>query len=164
MTADGARGPLEFPPIRSLADRVPLAGGTTMPRLGLGTYRSAEGEEVEQEVACALEIGYRGIDTASLYGNESGVGAAIRASGIPRGELFVTTKVWDDEQGYAGTPRAGRAPSESATSWSTISRRSRPWRPCRLRSTRSSTTPSSSSLSFGSTAGPAGSSCRPGRP
>jgi methylglyoxal/glyoxal reductase len=94
---------LDFPPIRSLADRVPLAGGTTMPRLGIGTYRSADGSEVVDEVSFALEIGYRGIDTASMYGNEVGVGRAVAASGINRADLFVATKVWNDEQGYKGT-------------------------------------------------------------
>ena len=103
MTSDIPAYPPGFPPIRSLADRVPLTNGTSMPRLGLGTYRSADGAEVEHEVSFALELGYRGIDTASLYGNEVGVGRAIAASGIAREELFVATKVWNDEQGYEGT-------------------------------------------------------------
>ena len=94
---------VDVPPIRSLADRVPLTGGTTMPRLGLGTYRSADGEEVEHEVAVALALGYRGIDTASLYGNEAGIGRAVAASGVSREKVFIATKVWNDEQGYAGT-------------------------------------------------------------
>jgi diketogulonate reductase-like aldo/keto reductase len=74
-----------------------------MPRLGLGTYKSAAGEEVEREVGWALDLGYRGIDTASLYGNEAGVGEAVAASGVARDELFVATKVWNDEQGYEST-------------------------------------------------------------
>lgn len=93
----------EFPPIVSLADRVPLSSGATMPRLGLGTYKSAGGREVVSEVTAGLELGYRGIDTASLYGNEVGVGRAIAESGVPRGELFVATKVWNDDQGYRAT-------------------------------------------------------------
>jgi diketogulonate reductase-like aldo/keto reductase len=91
---------------RSLADRVEIAPGVLMPRLGLGTYRAGEGPEVEGEVAYALEIGYRGVDTASMYENERGVGRAIRASGIPRDEIFVATKVWNAEQGYDRTLRA----------------------------------------------------------
>jgi diketogulonate reductase-like aldo/keto reductase len=96
--------PLEFPPIVSLADRVPLQSGTTMPRLGLGTYRAAAGLETEHEVTFGLtEVGYRGVDTAALYGNEADVGRAMAASGIPREDLFVATKVWDDDQGHDTT-------------------------------------------------------------
>ncbi|MDZ4168307.1 MAG: aldo/keto reductase [Coriobacteriia bacterium] len=76
-----------------------------MPRLGFGTYKSPMGE-VEHAVEFALRGGYRSVDTASLYGNEEGVGAGIRASGVPRDELFVTTKVWNDEQGFDGTREA----------------------------------------------------------
>ena len=89
--------------LHSLTDTVEIAPGVPMPRLGLGTFRSGPGSEVEHEVAWALELGYRGIDTASMYGNEEGVGRAIAASGVPRGELFVATKVWNDEQGYDST-------------------------------------------------------------
>jgi diketogulonate reductase-like aldo/keto reductase len=74
-----------------------------MPRLGLGTYKTPEGFAVESAVMAALECGYRHIDTASLYGNEEGIGRALLASGVPREELFVATKVWNDEQGYRGT-------------------------------------------------------------
>lgn len=87
----------------SLADRVEIAPDVLMPRLGLGTYKSAEGPEVEHEIAYGLETGYRGIDTASMYGNEAGVGRAMRASGIAREDVFVATKVWNSEQGYEGT-------------------------------------------------------------
>jgi diketogulonate reductase-like aldo/keto reductase len=90
----------------SLSSTRTLSNGVAIPRLGLGTYRAAEGFEVEKEVAAALEIGYRGIDTASMYGNEDGVGRAIAASGVPRDELFVATKVWNDEQGYERTLKA----------------------------------------------------------
>jgi len=86
--------------LHSLTDTVEIAPGVAMPRLGLGTFRSGAGAEVEHEVAWALELGYRGIDTASMYGNEEGVGRAIAASGVPRDELFVATKLWNDEQGY----------------------------------------------------------------
>ena len=82
---------------------IELANGVTMPRLGLGTYKSAEGGDVEGAVTTALEYGYRSIDTASLYGNEPGIGAAIASSGVPRSEIFLTSKVWNDEQGYDAT-------------------------------------------------------------
>lgn len=87
----------------SLTSTVQIAPGVRMPVLGLGTYRSAEGPEVYDSVRDALEIGYRGFDTASVYDNEEGVGRALRESDVPREQLFVVTKVWNDEQGYANT-------------------------------------------------------------
>jgi len=92
--------------LHSLEDRVRIAPEVMMPRLGIGTFRSAGGFEVEHEVAYALQIGYRGIDTASMYGNEEGVGRAIAGSWLPRESLFVATKVWNDEQGYDATQAA----------------------------------------------------------
>ncbi|MBN2248697.1 MAG: aldo/keto reductase [Coriobacteriia bacterium] len=89
--------------LTGLDDTVRLANGVEMPRLGLGTYKSAEGGDVEGAVTAALELGYRSIDTASLYGNEEGIGRAIAAAGVPRGEIFLTSKVWNDEQGYEHT-------------------------------------------------------------
>lgn len=86
-----------------IRDTVRLSNGVMMPRLGLGTYKSAEGGDVERAVAHALKLGYRHIDTASFYGNEAGIGRAIADSGVPRDELFVATKVWNDEQGYDAT-------------------------------------------------------------
>lgn len=83
-----------------------LSSGVEMPRFGLGTYKSQPGDEVEHAVAVALSHGYRLVDTASLYDNEPGVGTALRASGLPREGVFVTTKVWNDDQGYEGTLRA----------------------------------------------------------
>jgi diketogulonate reductase-like aldo/keto reductase len=68
-----------------------------MPWLGIGVYKVKEGQEVERVVGRALEIGYRSIDTASVYYNETGVGKAMRKSGIPRDEIFLTTKVWNDD-------------------------------------------------------------------
>lgn len=76
-----------------------------MPLLGLGVYDMHE-QEAERAVADAIEIGYRLIDTASLYGNEKEIGNAIRATGIKRSELFVTTKVGNGDQGYDSTLRA----------------------------------------------------------
>ncbi|NLG84768.1 MAG: aldo/keto reductase [Firmicutes bacterium] len=90
--------------IASIADRAVLNNGVGMPWLGLGVFRTKEGEEVERAVKWALEAGYRSIDTAAVYRNERGVGKAIRASGIPREEIFVTTKVWNDDL-RAGTVR-----------------------------------------------------------
>ena len=82
---------------------ITLSNGVVMPALGLGTYKSAEGGDVERAVSAALALGYRRIDTASLYGNESGIGAALRESDVPRDEVFIASKVWNDEQGYDAT-------------------------------------------------------------
>jgi diketogulonate reductase-like aldo/keto reductase len=78
---------------------VTLNSGVRMPQLGFGVYKTPP-EETERAVATAIEAGYRSIDTAKLYGNEAEVGKAVRASGVPREELFVTTKLWNDEHGY----------------------------------------------------------------
>lgn len=85
---------------------VELLNGVLMPKLGLGVWRSQEGEETENAVAAALKAGYRLIDTASLYENEASVGRAVRASGLPRDQVFVTTKMWNNEQGYDETLKA----------------------------------------------------------
>jgi len=79
-------------------DDVALADGRTMPRIGLGTFPMTD-DDAQRLIPQAVEIGYRLIDTATLYRNESGVGRGIAASGIDREELFVTTKLWD-EHGY----------------------------------------------------------------
>ncbi|MGW4977038.1 aldo/keto reductase [Streptomyces mirabilis] len=76
-----------------------------MPQLGFGVWQVPD-DEAEQAVATALESGYRSIDTAAIYGNEEGTGKAIATSGIPREELFVTTKLWNSDQGYDSTLRA----------------------------------------------------------
>lgn len=83
-----------------------LNNGVTMPWLGLGVWKTKEGEEVIQSVKSAIAAGYRSIDTAAIYGNEEGVGQAIRESGVSRDELFITTKVWNDDQGYEQTLQA----------------------------------------------------------
>ncbi|UFU03069.1 aldo/keto reductase [Ruania suaedae] len=85
--------------------RVPLAGGTSIPQLGLGVFQVESGG-TQQVVERALEIGYRHIDTAAAYVNEEGVGAAIHASGIPREEVFVTSKLRNGDQGYESALRA----------------------------------------------------------
>jgi diketogulonate reductase-like aldo/keto reductase len=79
---------------------VRLNHGGSIPRLGLGVFRAARGQETQRAVRAALEIGYRHIDTARVYGNEKDVGAAIRASDVPRAEITVTTKLWNDDQGF----------------------------------------------------------------
>ncbi|WP_066191815.1 aldo/keto reductase [Gracilibacillus timonensis] len=90
----------------SLTSTLTLNNGTKIPAIGLGVYKAEPGDEVYYAVRSALELGYRHIDTASLYANEEGVGQAIKDSGIPREELFVTTKVWNDEQGFKETKEA----------------------------------------------------------
>ncbi len=80
-----------------------LNNGVEIPRLGLGVYQAPPGESTLRAVKYALKIGYRHIDTAWLYGNEIDVGRAIRESGIEREEIFITTKVWNSDQGYQST-------------------------------------------------------------
>jgi len=75
-----------------------LNDGHTIPQLGFGVFK-VEPEETSRIVSDALQVGYRHIDTAAIYGNEEGVGAALAASGISRSDLFVTTKLWNDKQG-----------------------------------------------------------------
>ncbi|GAA4061806.1 aldo/keto reductase [Amphibacillus indicireducens] len=87
----------------SLTTTRTLSNGVEIPVIGLGVFKIDDGESVYDAVISALEIGYRHIDTASTYKNEEGVGRAIADSGIPREEIFVTTKVWNDEQGYEET-------------------------------------------------------------
>lgn len=83
-----------------------LANGVEMPIFGLGVYKMTEPEETIEAITAALNTGYLAIDTASLYGNEEQVGEAIHHSGVPREELFITTKVWNSDQGYDTTLRA----------------------------------------------------------
>jgi 2,5-diketo-D-gluconate reductase A len=84
---------------------LPLNDGRDIPQLGLGVYKVADTLAAEL-VAGAIDSGYRHIDTAALYRNEAGVGRGVRHSGVPREEIFVTTKVWNDRQGYDETLRA----------------------------------------------------------
>lgn len=77
-----------------------LNNGVKIPRLGLGVYQSPPGQLTKKAVGFALKIGYRHIDTARIYGNESDVGVALRESGIKREDVFVTTKLWNGDQGY----------------------------------------------------------------
>lgn len=82
---------------------VKLANGVEMPLLGLGTYKSVEPSEVRASLEAALAAGYRSIDTASMYNNETVIGEVLRASGIAREDIFLATKVWNEEQGHYGT-------------------------------------------------------------
>jgi methylglyoxal/glyoxal reductase len=92
--------------ITSLNDTIKLNNGIKMPGFGLGVYKVEDGDTVVHAVRSAIEVGYRSIDTASFYDNERGVGQAVRESGIPREELFITSKVWNDQQGYESTLKA----------------------------------------------------------
>ncbi len=84
--------------ISSIKDCATLNNGLQMPWLGFGVFKVDDGHQVKDAIKAALEAGYRHIDTAMIYENERGVGNAIRESGIPREEIFVTTKVWNDDQ------------------------------------------------------------------
>jgi 2,5-diketo-D-gluconate reductase A len=91
--------------VSSKVPPITLNNGVEMPQLGLGVWKIPD-DEAEQAVSAALEAGYRAIDTAKLYRNEKGVGRALASSAIPREDLFVTTKVWNDDHGYDTTLRA----------------------------------------------------------
>jgi diketogulonate reductase-like aldo/keto reductase len=93
----------------TLASRLPLRDGHTIPVLGLGVYMSPIGIETQAAVREALAVGYRHIDTARVYGNEADVGAGVRESGVPRSEVFLTTKLWNQDHGYDATLRACEA-------------------------------------------------------
>ncbi|MER6673248.1 aldo/keto reductase [Streptomyces sp. NPDC000983] len=89
----------------SKVPQITLNNGVEMPQLGFGVWQVPD-DEAEQAVATALEAGYRSIDTAAIYGNEEGTGKAITTSGVPREDVFVTTKLWNADQGYDATLRA----------------------------------------------------------
>jgi diketogulonate reductase-like aldo/keto reductase len=88
------------------AKKTRLYNGVEMPWLGLGVHRAGAGSEVVAAIQCALQAGYRSIDTATYYQNEHRVGEAIAESGIPREKIFLTTKVWNSDQGYHSTIKA----------------------------------------------------------
>ena len=83
-----------------LASTVRLGNGVEIPWVGLGVFKSPPGKETEQAVRWALEIGYRHIDTAAFYQNEEDVARGLKGSGVPRESVFITTKVWNTDQGY----------------------------------------------------------------
>jgi diketogulonate reductase-like aldo/keto reductase len=92
--------------VSSVIPSLPLSGGIRIPVVGLGVFRTPTGEETRRVVREALAYGYRHVDTARVYGNEADVAEAIRESGLRRDDVFVTTKVWNDDQGYERTLRA----------------------------------------------------------
>jgi diketogulonate reductase-like aldo/keto reductase len=99
---------MNHPPKGTLVTSVPvieLTNGVRMPQVGYGVFQVPD-DETATAVKAALDAGYRSIDTAAVYGNEKGVGQAIAESGIPRDELFVTTKLWNAAQGYDSTLKA----------------------------------------------------------
>jgi diketogulonate reductase-like aldo/keto reductase len=85
---------------------VTLNNGVEMPILGFGVFQIKDLAECERSVVDAIQTGYRLIDTAQSYGNEEAVGKAIKKSGVPREELFITTKLWKQSNGYEGTKKA----------------------------------------------------------
>jgi diketogulonate reductase-like aldo/keto reductase len=87
----------------TIGSALPLNSGTRIPVLGFGVWQLQPGAVTRKSVGEALKVGYRHIDTAKIYGNEADVGEAVRASGLHRSEVFVTTKVWNGDQGYAST-------------------------------------------------------------
>jgi len=93
----------------NIQSTVKLNNDVHMPILGLGVYQSPPGRVTRNAVNFALRVGYRHVDTARIYGNEADVGEAVRESGVPRGDLFVTTKLWNSDQGYDSTLRACEA-------------------------------------------------------
>ena len=103
---------MPIPNDASIASRVRLNQGPEIPWLGLGVFQSEPGAVTRAAVRDALEAGYRAIDTAAMYGNEADVGAAVRASGLPREAVFVTTKLWHTDHGFDRALRAGRASAE----------------------------------------------------
>lgn len=92
--------------ITNLNGTVRLSNGVEMPYLGLGVFKTKEGKEVVDAVTYALDAGYRHIDTAAVYGNEEGVGEAIAQHAVDRKDIFLTTKVWNADQGYDSTLKA----------------------------------------------------------
>jgi diketogulonate reductase-like aldo/keto reductase len=85
---------------------VKLNNGIKIPQIGLGVWQAEDGDEVEEAVMTALDCGYRLIDTAAIYRNEKGVGSAIARTNVPRQDIFLTTKVWNGDQGYDNTLKA----------------------------------------------------------
>jgi diketogulonate reductase-like aldo/keto reductase len=91
---------------KSVTDTYRLSNGVEIPCIGFGTWQTPDGDIAVSSVKAALTAGYRHIDTAAIYGNEESVGRAIKESGVPRKDIFLTTKVWNDDHGYESTLRA----------------------------------------------------------
>lgn len=96
----------------SLTDTYTLSNGEKIPVVGFGTWQTPDGEVAESSVLAALKAGYRHIDTAAIYGNEESVGRGIAKSGVPREELFVTTKLWNANHSYELAQKAINASLE----------------------------------------------------
>lgn len=92
--------------VSTLSSAIRLANGTRMPMVGLGCIQSEDHWRIEEAVTSAVASGYRLIDTASVYGNEEAVGRALKSVAVPRQDIFLTTKVWNTDLGYAETLRA----------------------------------------------------------
>lgn len=92
--------------MNSLKDCFTLKNGVQIPCVGFGTWQTPEGEVARESVRVAIESGYVHVDTAMIYGNETGVGQGIKDSGIARKDLFLTTKVWNTDHGYETTLKA----------------------------------------------------------
>ena len=92
--------------MKKLTDGFQLSNGVSLPCVGYGTWQTPDGEIASKSVKLAIEAGYRHIDCAAVYANEASVGRGIKASGIPRNELFITSKVWNTERGYDKTIKA----------------------------------------------------------
>lgn len=90
-------------PFTSPTDPFTLANDVPIPCLGFGTWQAPDGEQTVAAVRAAIAAGYRHIDTAAFYGNEASVGAAVRTCGVPRDQLFITSKLWNDAHGYRET-------------------------------------------------------------
>lgn len=96
----------EMATLTSIQDCTVLSNGVKMPWLGLGVFKMEDGSSVAEVVKTAVRLGYRSIDTAAVYKNEVGTGQGIKECGVSREELFITTKVWNADQGYDSTLRA----------------------------------------------------------
>lgn len=92
--------------VQSIKDTYTLSNGVEIPVIGLGVYKNTDQNELSTAIQTALDAGYRHIDTAAVYQNEAGVGEAVRKSGVPREKIFITTKVWNTDQGYEETLKA----------------------------------------------------------
>ena len=92
--------------MKSLQDTFKLSNGVEIPSVGFGTFRTPDGEVAVRAVKEAIAAGYRHIDTAAVYGNERSVGAAVRESGIDRKDIFITSKLWNSDQGFDSTLHA----------------------------------------------------------
>ncbi len=85
---------------------IKMNDGIAIPSIGYGTYLAPDGQTARDSVKKAIELGYRHVDTAAIYKNEKSVGEGIKDSGVDRGEIFLTSKVWNSERGYDSTLRA----------------------------------------------------------